>query len=157
MPAPVGRTCAEALSRITLPVPAFRILGLGLGLYGAVDEAVAGALGHVHPGVLLRVALRGSCARRVRGLAVVLASLRDTVALLVVKLRYRRRLGTGDGGHRDRGGDDRGEEQARVHGIILLLRADERAVRNVDPRTTAVSSAVLVGGVTRVSILGSLQ
>src|SRR5262249_57676029 len=96
-------------------------------LHAAVDKSFAGPLRDVDPRIALTVTLRGSRARGVGCLTVVLPGFGDAVALLGLELRRGRRLGSGDGGHRDRRGDGRGEEQACVH-RVTLLRAGERSV-----------------------------
>src|SRR5262245_30338810 len=89
----------------------------GARLRAAADELVAGAGGHVDPGVLLAVAPRGARAGRVGGLAVVLAGLGDAVALLGLELGLRSGAGLTIGGQvhgqrSDHGGCD---QQVLVH------------------------------------------
>src|SRR5262245_40790697 len=64
-------------------------------LQAPVDELLAGALGHVHPGVPLLVALGRARAGRVGCLAVVLARPPEPVSILVLELWYRRRARLG--------------------------------------------------------------
>src|SRR5712691_4829836 len=138
-----------------LPAPPLEIIAatpsangrLLLRLQGAVHHPVAGALRHVDPGVALLVALRGAGARGVRGLAVVLARLRDAEALFVLELGRRRRPGLGRGKEREReGGDHRGcdHELHLVHhgspcGEALTTDGPRPTIRRARPLDTGTS------------------
>src|SRR5437870_11549997 len=89
-----------------------------LGLKAAAHQALARAGRHVNPRVTLAVALRSASAGGVCRLAVVLAGLRDSVALLGRELRLRRRtaLGQRHEGHR----------QGRSYGRIGRASCRER-------------------------------
>src|SRR5437870_1772516 len=84
-----------------------------LGLKAAAHQALARAGRHVNPRVTLAVALRSAGAGGVCRLAVVLAGLRDSVALLGLELRLRRRtaLGQRHEGHRQGRSYGRSDEE----------------------------------------------
>src|SRR5262245_43297945 len=108
-------------------------------LQAAVDESVAGAGRHIDPRVLLPVAARGAGARRIGGLAVVLAGLGDAVALLGLELRLGGRAGLAvrGEGQRERGRHGRGDEQVR---LLHVESPFERGFASLDTATAAADS-----------------
>src|SRR6266852_6412513 len=79
----------------------------GLRLHAAAHQLLAGAGRNIDPGVLLAVAPRRPRARRIGSLAVVLARLRDAIALLRIELGLggRASLAAGDEGYGESGHD----------------------------------------------------
>src|SRR5712692_11720138 len=97
------------------PAPVLR--PSGLGLHAAAHQLLASAGRNIDPGILLAVAPRRPRARRVGRLAVVLARLRDAIALLRVELGLGGRTGlaAGDQGDRESGHNGGCDEQVPLH------------------------------------------
>src|SRR4030095_13629080 len=96
--------------------------GSGPWLGAAADQLLAGPGRHVDPRVLLAIAARGARAGGVGRLAVILARLRDAVALLRLELGLGRRAGlaVGDERHGESGDHGRRGGQVLLHFTLLL-------------------------------------
>src|SRR5581483_8359649 len=120
----------------------------GLRSEASVHQPVTRPLGDVHPGVPLGVPLRGPGARRVRGLAVVLAGLGDPVALLVIELGGgpRTALRPGEDGAAEGGRHGRGDEQGRgERPLHRSLPPIARRCAGAVPRPRARSGRLTLG------------
>src|SRR4029077_17667886 len=90
------------------------------------DDLLAGTLGNRDPGVFLGVRLGRAGARRMVGLAVVLASLRDAVALLHVALGVNDEGGRGDCSGKRGSDGDTGRSHKMLHGTMPILYQHKR-------------------------------
>src|SRR2546426_321479 len=116
-------TSRRCLSEVRTPeagivVSAWVVMSGLLGVLAAAHDLVARARGDVDPRVALVVALGGAGARRVGGLAVVLAGLGDAEALLGLELRLRCGTGVRQRGVRHR---ERDRKSTRLNSSHLVI------------------------------------